>query len=85
MSKKLDGIKDVRITFEEYFNKMDTEFTINTKVAFSSQTKWSGFNFKDYGTYIIGAPEFVLKNNFNMYKNKIEDYSKDYNLFYRIF
>lgn len=61
-----------------YFNNTSKTFTVNQKIAFSSDTKWSGINFKEEGSYIIGAPEFVLKNDFKLYKDKIDKYSKDY-------
>lgn len=61
-----------------YFSKIDSEFSVTKKVAFSSQTKWSGFSFKDIGSYIIGAPEFVLKDNFDKYKDIINNYASDY-------
>lgn len=61
-----------------YFNNTSKAFTVNQKIAFSSDTKWSGINFKEEGSYVIGAPEFVLKNDFKLYKDKIDKYSKDY-------
>lgn len=61
-----------------YFNNTSKTFTVNQKIAFSSDTKWSGINFKEEGSYIIGAPEFVLRNDFKLYKDKIDKYSKDY-------
>lgn len=61
-----------------YFNNTSKAFTVNQKIAFSSDTKWSGINFKEEGSYVIGAPEFVLKNDFKSYKDKIDKYSKDY-------
>lgn len=61
-----------------YFNNTSKAFTVNQKIAFSSDTKWSSINFKEEGSYVIGAPEFVLKNDFKLYKDKIDKYSKDY-------
>ena len=61
-----------------YFLKISSNFSVTTKVAFSSQTKWSGFHFKDIGSYIIGAPEFILKDNFDKYKDVINKYTSDY-------
>lgn len=49
-----------------------------TKIPFSSQKKWSGICFKDKGSFVIGAPEFVLKEDYEIYKDIIEQYSKDY-------
>ena len=61
-----------------YFSKINSEFTVTKKIAFSSQTKWSGFYFENIGSYIIGAPEFVLKENFDNYKDIISKYTSDY-------
>lgn len=61
-----------------YFNKVDNQFIKINSIAFSSKNKWSGINFKEKGSYIIGAPEFILKNNFVKYKKDFENYSKDY-------
>lgn len=62
----------------KYLNGLDNEFKVNKKVAFSSKTKWSGINFENEGTYIMGAPEFILKNNFSKYENEIKKYTEDY-------
>lgn len=40
--------------------------------------KWSGINFEEKGSYIIGAPEFILKEKYSNYKEQIEEYSNDY-------
>ena len=66
------------MAIKDKFNKLKDEFIPNKKVAFSSETKWSGINFKDVGTYIIGAPEFVLRQDFEKYKEQIDEYSKDF-------
>ena len=49
-------------------------------VPFSSRTKWSGVHFANRGSYVIGAPEFVLKNKIEEYKNIIDKYSKEYRI-----
>jgi len=60
------------------FSNPSKKFIPNKKVAFSSETKWSGINFKELGSYVIGAPEFVLKRRFSNYKKQIDYYSKNY-------
>lgn len=47
-------------------------------VPFSSQAKWSGIQFKDKGTYVMGAPEFVLREGFKQYEGEIHKYQEDY-------
>lgn len=62
---------------KSYFtNELSEEFEIDTKVAFSSKTKWSGISFKNNGSYILGAPEFILKEN--TYEDEIKKYSENY-------
>ena len=61
-------------------NTLNDEYKAKEKVAFSSQKKWSGIEFEDKGSYIIGAPEFVLKEQFEKYKSQIEKYSNDYRI-----
>lgn len=36
----------------------------NAKVPFSSRRKWSAMSFEDHGTWVLGAPENVLQNDF---------------------
>ena len=60
------------------FTKIEQEFQTIKKVAFSSKEKWSGIQFKEQETYIIGAPEIVLKENYKKYEKEIQEYAKDY-------
>ncbi|MDR0739227.1 MAG: HAD-IC family P-type ATPase [Oscillospiraceae bacterium] len=47
----------------------------NTKIApFSSEKKWSGLYNKNVGSIVLGAPEFVLKKDFQKFKSQIEKY-----------
>ena len=47
-------------------------------IPFSSQTKWSAVTYKDGETFILGAPEFVLRNNIDEYGKKIEEQAKKF-------
>ena len=38
-----------------YFNNTSKAFTVNQKIDFSSDTKWSGINFKEEGSYVIAV------------------------------
>lgn len=66
------------MAIKDKFCHITKEFKPVKKIAFSSETKWSGIYFNDVGTYVIGAPEFVLKENFEQYKEQIENYSENY-------
>lgn len=63
---------------KDYFTKISKKWEPTQKIAFSSQTKWSSISFEEQGTYLLGAAEYVLKEEFETYKNTIEEYAKDY-------
>ena len=63
---------------EKFSNSITKEFEVAEKVAFSSKTKWSGITFKNEGSYILGAPEFILKDDFEIYKNNLQKYTENY-------
>ena len=70
-------LKDDNSTFnalKEYFNKNNNWSACDT-MPFSSIRKWSGVTFNEKGTYIIGAPEFVLKNRYEEVNSKVDKYS----------
>lgn len=51
------------------------EWECTGQVAFSSARKWSGASFERVGTFVIGAAEFVLKEQFETLREKVEEYS----------
>lgn len=63
----LDAIKD------KYSDKGN--WSVVDKIEFSSARKFSAVNFKDKGSYYLGAPEFVLKADFDKYKDIVNSYS----------
>ncbi len=46
-------------------------------VPFSSARKWSGAFFPGRGTYVMGAGEFILKEDFEAIKEQVEGYSQN--------
>ena len=60
--------------FKEFFTKSATEKPENV-IPFSSEFKYSGVNFESEN-YVMGAPEFLLKDHYDKYKEQIEGYSK---------
>lgn len=60
-------------TIKKYFTKNSNKKA--KKVAgFSSEFKYSGVSFESE-SYILGAPEFIINDNYEKYKEKIEEYS----------
>lgn len=64
------------------FSKIKTKesWKANKKIAFSSSKKWSGIEFEEKGTYIIGAPEIILQDKIEEYRENIDKYSDDYRM-----
>ncbi len=59
---------------KRYFHERATH-RAKQVVGFSSEFKYSGANFANYNL-VFGAPEFVLRNDYAKYREKIEEYSK---------
>lgn len=45
------------------------------RIAFSSSTKWSAADFGERGSYIIGAPEFVMGSRYDAIRDNTEPWS----------
>ena len=58
---------------KEYFTKASGKKGLS-KTGFSSATKYSSVTFED-GAYVLGAPEFVLKEKYDDYAEEITEYA----------
>lgn len=61
--------KAILARYEEY----DKSITCIDKIAFSSKRKWSGVTFEDLGTWILGAPEIILNNEYNFIEHLVKE------------
>ena len=60
-------------TLKKYFTK-PTGRKATSISGFSSEFKYSGVNFEDE-SFVLGAPEFLLGDDYKKYQSAIEDYS----------
>ena len=60
--------------FEQYFRSNEKYEVVGT-VPFSSSRKWSAADFGALGKFIVGAPEFVLKEKYSLVENDVKEYS----------
>ena len=60
--------------FAQYF-KSNEKYEVAGTVPFSSARKWSAADFGANGKFIVGAPEFVLKEKYNLVENDVKEYS----------
>lgn len=72
-----DSLRDDNPTMEaiyKYFNNKH-DYVEKNKVHFSSARKYSGVTFLKQGTYVLGAPDILLKTDkYNHYLDKYADY-----------
>ena len=62
------------IALKEYF-VTPGERIVDSVTGFSSEFKYSGVNFKENESYVLGAPEFLLGKDFEKYREQIEEYN----------
>lgn len=72
----INNINDDNMTIKaikKHFNKFDN-YEVKHVIPFSPVYKYSGVSFKEKGTFIMGAPEFIYDKKIK----KVEDLSKEY-------
>ena len=62
------------VALKKYFTESNGKIA-SSITSFSSVYKYSSATFSD-GAYVLGAPEFVLRSQYDDYKEKIESYSE---------
>ncbi len=70
------SLDDNNPTFEALKNKYHskTDWKAKTKIPFSSEKKYSGVEFEKQGTYLLGAPEYLLKEKYGEMEQELEKY-----------
>lgn len=77
MANLVYALGENNATFEAcaaYFSSNE-RYGVIKLMPFSSARKWSGASFKDVGTFIVGAPEFVLKDKYYMVERDVKEYA----------
>ena len=69
-----DNVNATMEALQSYY-KSKGIWKVLEKREFSSSRKYSAVSFDGYGSYYIGAPEFVLRDKFPLYSNKIDELS----------
>ncbi|MGM9969963.1 MAG: HAD-IC family P-type ATPase [Anaeroplasma sp.] len=77
ISAMLNALHDNNLTSQALKDKFGLGKRIKhiAAIPFSSQRKYQAVTFDKYGTFILGAPEFVLKEEYNRYKNDVNKYA----------
>ncbi len=79
VSAMLNAQNDDNLTSQALKERFGTAKLIRHKalIPFSSSRKFSAVQFDRYGTYALGAPEFVLKGNFDKIADEVTKQSKE--------
>lgn len=79
MSGLSSALDDNNPTFKAIQNKFgdNSNFRVLKKYPFSSDKKYSGAQFKNEGTYILGAPEYLLHEDIKRIQSKLDKYVLD--------
>lgn len=64
------------IALNNKFGK-NNNYKVIKKIPFSSAKKYSGCEFEE-GKYLIGAPEFILKDDYKKYEKELSEYTNKY-------
>jgi len=77
ISAMLNALPDRNLTSEALKNKFGLGKRIKHlgSISFSSQRKLQAVTFDKYGTYILGAPEFVLGDAYRKYQRDVDKYA----------
>lgn len=75
MLNALDEKNLTAIALEEKFGK-NKRLRVKALIPFSSQRKLNAVQFEKFGTFIMGAPEFVMKKEYASIQNDVEKYAE---------
>lgn len=65
----MDADNDTGRAMAERF-RQDSDWEAADIVPFTSDTKWSGITFEEHGSFLIGAPEFIMGSRLKELKKK---------------
>lgn len=79
ISAMINAQNDPNLTSDALAERFGTAKRIRHKalIPFSSQRKYSAVQFDRYGTFILGAPEFVVKENYNLIAREVDKQSQE--------
>ena len=77
MSSMVYALNDNNPTFNAIRDKFGNKKVYDAikSVPFSSEKKWSGVYFKNEGSFILGAAEFILNNNIAEIEDELKEYA----------
>ncbi len=79
VSAMLNAQNDQNLTSEALSERFGTQKRIRHKalIAFSSARKYSAVEFDKYGTFAIGAPEFILRDQYHLVGKEVDKQAQE--------
>lgn len=77
LTTSLEDTGETFLAVKDKFPPKNNSKIVDVKIPFSSEKKWSGVHCAGYGCVVMGAAEFVFKNNTKV-KEKVSLYSNKY-------
>lgn len=73
VSYSFENVNATMEAFQNYYKRKGI-WSVTERLEFSSSRKFSGVSFDERGSYYIGAPDFLLKSDFDKYKDIVDKY-----------
>lgn len=54
----------------------ETDWVCEKRIPFSPETKWSGAVFAGQGAFLVGAPEFILAQRYEEYRDTVDGWAE---------
>src|SRR5690606_18286330 len=79
ISAYLNALNDQNLTSQALLERFGNQKRIRHKrvIPFSSQRKYSAVEFEKYGTFALGAPEFVLREYYHLVSKDVEQQANE--------
>lgn len=75
MNRALKETNQTAAAFDAYFGK-DRALKTSNILPFASSRKYSAVTFENEGTFALGAPEFIMKDNYESIREDVEKYAE---------
>lgn len=66
------------LAIKDKFSKPSDLWKEKARIPFSSQTKWSGITFEKQGSYVLGAPEILLRDSLSNFEKEVMQEAEQY-------
>lgn len=79
LGEMMGALKDENATAEVLRDNFQEagDWQVTRLMPFDSEKKWSGVSFEEHGSFVLGAPSFVIKDNNEKLLAEVKEYAKN--------